>query len=115
MLTVSKIKWLWFGLLLSLVVSSNILIYRLKWEAPLPTGVVLGSLFDFLITIPLLVYFFIIRKRFSLKYLLPVMIAGYGAAVLIIPQGYLSGYSFVKYILFAGEGAFFPDGTLRCL
>jgi len=107
MLTVSKNKWLWFGLILSLVISSNILIYRLEWEAPLPTGVVLGSLFDFLITIPLLVYFFIIRKRLSLKYLLPVMIAGYGAAVLIIPQGYLSGYSFVKYILFAGEGAFF--------
>jgi len=106
MLRISKNKWLWFGLLLSLVISSNILIYRLEWAAPLPTGMALGSLFDFVITIPVLVYLFIIRKRYSLKYLLPVMIAGYGAAVLIIPQGYLSGYSFVKYILFAGEGAF---------
>ncbi|MFJ7726097.1 hypothetical protein ACIQXV_08010 [Neobacillus sp. NPDC097160] len=107
MVTFSKNKWLWFGLLLSLVICSNVLVYRAEWAGPLPSGMALGSLFDFMITIPLLVYFFIIRKRFSLKYLLPVMIAGYGAAVLIIPQGYLSGYSFVKYILLAGEGAFF--------
>ncbi|MFK9091476.1 hypothetical protein [Bacillus salipaludis] len=105
-MTIPKKKWLWFGLLLSLVIGSNVMVYRVEWEAPLPSGMALGSLFDFMITIPLLVYIFIIRKRYSLKYVLPVMIAGYGAAMLIIPQGYLAGYSFVKYILFAGEGAF---------
>ena len=66
----------------------------------------LGSLFDFIITIPLIVYFFIIRKRYSIKYLLIVAIAGYGLASLIIPKDLLSSYSFVKYILFACEGVF---------
>ncbi|MBV7505260.1 hypothetical protein KW850_08325 [Bacillus sp. sid0103] len=105
--SLSKNKYLWFSNILTLVVGSNLLIYRLESLGPLPTGMALGTLFDCIITIPILVYFFILRKRYSLKYILPVMIAGYGAAVLIIPHGLLSAYSFVKYILFAGEGAFF--------
>lgn len=107
MISLPKNKWFWFSLILALVIASNVLIYRLESLGPLPTGIALGSLFDFIITIPLLVYFFIIRKRYSLKYILPVMIAGYVAAVLIIPHGLLSAYSFVKYILLAGEAAFF--------
>jgi hypothetical protein len=107
MMSLPKNKWLWFSFILFLVIGSNILVYRLESLGPLPTGMALGSLFDFIITIPLLVYFFIIRKRYSLKYLRPVMLAGYGAAVLIIPHGVLSAYSFVKYILLTGEAAFF--------
>ncbi|MEH7374305.1 hypothetical protein [Neobacillus drentensis] len=107
MISLSKNKWIWFTVVLSFVIGSNLLIYRLESLATLPTGIALGSLFDFILTIPLLVYFFILRKRYSLKYILPVMIAGYGAAVLIIPHGLLSAYSFVKYILLVGEAAFF--------
>jgi membrane protein YdbS with pleckstrin-like domain len=107
MITFSKNKWLWFCVVLALVICSNLLIYRLESLGPLPTGIALGTLFDFIITIPVLVYFFIVRKRYSLKYILPVMIAGYGAAVLVIPHRLLSAYSFVKYILLAGEAAFF--------
>ena len=107
MISLSKNKWLWFTVILSLVIGSNLLIYRLESIGPLPTGMALGSLFDFIITIPLLVYFFIIRKRYSLKYLLPVMLLGYGVAVLVIPHHLMSAYSFVKYILLAGEAAFF--------
>ncbi|MBO0961002.1 hypothetical protein J1P26_14975 [Neobacillus sp. MM2021_6] len=106
MLTIPKNKWLLFGLLLTLVMGSNVLVYHAEWAGSPPPGMALGSLFDFIITVPLLVYVFIIRKRYSLKYVLPVMIAGYGAAGLIIPKIYLLGFSFVKYILFAGEGAF---------
>ncbi len=106
MLALSKNKWLWFSVLLALVIGSNFLVYRIDSLGPLPPGMALGTLFDFIITIPLLVYLFIIRKRFSLKYLLPVMLAGYGVSTLIIPNGLLSAYSFVKYILFAGEAAF---------
>lgn len=86
MISLSKNKWLWFTVILSLVIGSNLLIYRLESIGPLPTGMALGSLFDFIITIPLLVYFFIIRKRYSLKYLLPVMLLGYGVGVLVIPH-----------------------------
>ncbi|WP_026568284.1 hypothetical protein [Bacillus sp. UNC41MFS5] len=107
MISLSKNKWLWFTVILSLVIGSNLLIYRLESLGPLPTGMAIGSLLDFIITIPLLVYFFIIRKHYSLKYILPVMIAGYGVAVLVIPHHLLSSYSFVKYILLAVEAAFF--------
>ena len=106
MLSVSKTKWVWFSFLLTLVISSNVFIYRTDIIKSIPSEVVLGSLFDFIITIPLIVYFFIIRKRYSIKYLLLVAIAGYGLASLIIPKGLLSSYSFVKYILFACEGVF---------
>ena len=106
MLSVSKTKWVWFSFLLTLVISSNVLIYRTDIIKSIPSEVVIGSLFDFIITIPLIVYFFIIRKRYSIKLLLLVAIAGYGLASLIIPKGLLSSYSFVKYILFACEGVF---------
>lgn len=107
MVALSKTRWMWFISLLTLVVGSNILLYQLDMMQPLSKEVALGSLVDFLIVVPLITYFFIIRKRYSLKYLLLVLLAGYGTAWLIIPQGYLASYSFVKYILFAGEGALF--------
>ena len=100
-------KYVWFFGLLTLVISSNFLLYRLDLMQPLPSEVALGTFVDFMIIIPLLTYFFIIRKRYSLKNLLFVVFAGYGAALLIVPQGYLSSYSFVRYLLIAGEGAFF--------
>lgn len=106
MLTISKRKWAWFCLLVALVISSNFIIYRLTILQPIPKEVALGTLMDCIIILPLLAYFFIIRKRFSIKYLLLISIVGYGIASLIIPQGLLSSYSFVKYIVFAGEGAF---------
>lgn len=105
MATISKKNWLWFSILLTVVISANFSIYNLEMMQPVPKGIVLGSLFDFIIVIPLIAYFMIIRKRYSLKYLPLIAMAGYGIAILIIPQGLLSNYSFVKYILFAGEGA----------
>jgi membrane protein YdbS with pleckstrin-like domain len=98
---------IWFISLLTLVFGSNVLLYRLELMQPLPDNIALATLLDFMIIIPLITYFFIIRKRYSLKYLILVGFAGYGAAMLIIPQGYLGSYSFVRYILLAGEGAFF--------
>ena len=106
MLSFSKKKWIWFSFLLVLVLSANVFIYRTDIIKPIPSEVVLASIFDFIIIIPLIIYFFIIRKRYSIKYLLLVAIAGYGLASLIIPKGLLSSYSFVKYILFACEGVF---------
>ncbi|MEH7247679.1 hypothetical protein V7114_12950 [Neobacillus niacini] len=106
MTIVTNRKHLWFFGLLTLIICSNVLLYRLDLMQPLPNEVALGTLVDFMIIIPLLTYFFIIRKRYSLKSLLFVVLAGYAAAALIVPQGYLSSYSFVKYLLIAGEGAF---------
>lgn len=107
-MTVARIsKKLWFIALLTLVIASNILLYRLEMVQPLPNEIALATLFDFMIIIPLITYFFIIKKRYPLKNILLVVFAGYGAALLVIPQGYLASYSFVRYLLFAGEGAFF--------
>ena len=84
MLSVSKTKWVWFSFLISLVISSNMFIYRTDIIKPIPSEVVLGSLFDFIITIPFITYIFMIRKLI-LKCLV-IVIAGYGLASLINPK-----------------------------
>ncbi len=104
--SILKSRWTWFMTIISLILLCNTLLYQIDTMKPLPQSIALYSLIDFLIVIPVVTYFFIIRKRYSLKYLLPVALAGYGAAWLIVPQGYLASYSFVKYIVFAGEAAF---------
>ncbi|WP_368907247.1 hypothetical protein, partial [Bacillus wiedmannii] len=55
---------------------------------------------------PVITYFFIIRKRYSLTYIFPVVIAGYIFAKFIIPSDYLQAFSYVSYIIVAGEIAF---------
>ncbi|WP_410982886.1 hypothetical protein [Bacillus cereus] len=91
---------------IALIVISNYLAYTLPIVPAVPKEMVLGSLLDFLIVIPVITYFFIIRKRYSLTYIFPVIIAGYLAARFIIPNNYLQSFSFVSYILVAGEIAF---------
>ena len=71
-----------------------------------PKEVVLGSLLDCMFVIPIITYFFIIRKRYSLTYIFPVVIAGYIFARFIIPSDYLQAFSYVSYIIVAGEIAF---------
>jgi hypothetical protein len=105
MYSLTKQRLGWYVALLALVVTSNYLLYHFDHGIALSQGAVLGTLFDFILVIPLLTYFFILRNRYSLKYIILVALAGYGAAHLIVPNGLLASYSFVKYILFAGEGA----------
>lgn len=100
-----KRKSIWIGLVV-IIALSNYLAYALPIVPAVPKEMVIGSLFDFLIVIPVITYFFIIRKRYSLKYLFPVVIAGYIAAKFIIPSDYFQSFSFVTYILIAGELAF---------
>lgn len=104
--TISKKRWLiWFAIT-SLIILSNILLYVLPIMSPLPNRVALASLFDFILTIPIITYVLIIRKRYSLKYIFPVILAGYVAARFIIPNPYFESYSFITYIVVAGEIAF---------
>lgn len=95
---------LYFGLL-ALILLSNFFLYRMPFMQPLPNGAVLGSIFDFMFMIPLLTYLFIIRKRFSLKYIGLVILAGYGAAYFIIPNQHLQQYPFIHYIVAISEGS----------
>ncbi|MGN7896331.1 hypothetical protein ACTJJY_30580 [Bacillus sp. 22475] len=91
---------------IALIVLSNYLAYTLPIVPAVTKEMVLGSLLDFLIVIPIITYIFILRKRYSLTYIFPVIIAGYIAARFIIPSEYLHSFSFVSYILIAGEIAF---------
>ncbi|WP_147534206.1 hypothetical protein [Bacillus marasmi] len=95
---------LYFGLI-SLILFSNFVLYRLPVMQPIPNGAVLGSIFDLMLLIPLLTYFFIIRKRYSLKYIGIVILAGYGAAYFIIPNQHLQQYPFIHYIVAISEGS----------
>ncbi|MBJ8105309.1 MULTISPECIES: hypothetical protein [Bacillus cereus group] len=92
----------WFGIV-SLIMLSNYLLYALPIVPAAPKEVVLGSLLDFMFVIPVITYFFIIRKRYSLTYMFPVVIAGYVFARFIIPSDYLQAFSFVSYVIVAGE------------
>lgn len=98
-------KGVWIGLV-SFIMLSNYLLYALPIVPAAPKEVVLGSLLDCMFVIPIITYFFIIRKRYSLTYIFPVVIAGYIFARFIIPSDYLQAFSFVSYIIVAGEITF---------
>ncbi|MFK4467939.1 hypothetical protein [Bacillus sp. RC252] len=98
-------KGIWIGLV-SLIMLSNYLLYALPIVPAAPKEVVLGSLLDFMFVIPVITYFFIIRKRYSLTYMFPVVIAGYVFARFIIPSDYLQAFSFISYVIVAGEIVF---------
>ncbi|PER45829.1 hypothetical protein COL26_14780 [Bacillus thuringiensis] len=98
-------KGIWIGLV-SLIMLSNYLLYALPIVPAAPKEVVLGSLLDCMFVIPIITYFFIIRKRYSLTYIVPVVIAGYIFARFIIPSDYLQDFSYVSYIIVAGEIVF---------
>lgn len=98
-----KKKWLLFLSLTTLILICNFFIYRIE---EVPDGMVIGSIVDLMIVIPLLAYFFIIRGRHSFKTLSLVIAGGYGAAWIIVPNDHLSSLPFLKYLLIAAEGAF---------
>ncbi|PFV78486.1 hypothetical protein COL05_18425 [Bacillus sp. AFS059628] len=98
-------KGIWFGLI-SFILLSNYVLYALPIVPAAPKEVVLGSLLDCMFVIPVITYFFIIRKRYSLTYLFPVVIAGYIFARFIIPSDYFQDFSYVSYVIVAGEIAF---------
>jgi hypothetical protein len=103
---VKKPRLFLFAVLASLILATNYFLYRTTMFGPVPEGAVIGSLLDLLIILPLLTYFLIIRKRYSLKYMGIVILAGFAAAYFIVPQQHLSQYSFLPYLLIASEGAF---------
>lgn len=104
--TLSKKRWISWITITSLIVLSNYLAYTLPIMAPVPKEMALGSLLDFMLVIPIVTYFLIIRKRYSLKYIIPVVVVGYVAAKFIIPNEYLQSYPYFTYIVIVGEVAF---------
>ncbi|NKE04500.1 hypothetical protein [Mesobacillus selenatarsenatis] len=101
-----KPRLLLYAVLASLILATNFILYRTTMFGPVPEGAVVGSLLDLLIILPLLTYFMVIRKRYSLKYMSVVILAGFAAAYFIVPQQHLSDYPFLPYLLMVSEGAF---------
>ncbi|MCM3003475.1 hypothetical protein [Priestia koreensis] len=100
-------KKLSFFFLLLLIVTSNWLIYRLDIVSSHPPEMIWGSLFDFMLVIPLLTYFYFIHKRHSLTYIFPVMAAGYFVArFVIIPNDYVHTITSLGYIVIGAEALF---------
>lgn len=106
LLEISKSRLLWFILLVGLIVCSNVLIYHIELFQPVPQESAIGTLFDFVIVIPILTYFLIIRKRLSIKYLIIVCLLGLFFAKVIIPNELQSNFSFFVYFIYACEGIF---------
>jgi len=105
-LRISNPKIVWCILLVSFILIANYSLYHTEIATPLPNGVIIGSILDFLLFIPLTMYFLVIRNRLSIKYLSVVMAACYGAAWLIIPNAIFSTFRFSKYIIFSIETIF---------
>ncbi len=103
---IRPIKWMPFLLLSFLVIGSNVILYQTSYFHPVPDSVVIGSMFDFLLVIPLLTYYFIIRQRYSWKLTLLVVLVSYGLASYIIPDYLLDNVSAVPKALLLLEAGF---------
>ncbi|MBH0165409.1 hypothetical protein IHV12_10770 [Fictibacillus sp. 7GRE50] len=100
------IRWIPYLFLSLLVIGSNVLLYQTTYFQPIPTSVLIGSMFDFLLVIPLLTYYFIIRKRYSWKLTLLVALVSYAFASFIIPDDLLKSVSFIPKALLLLEAGF---------
>lgn len=101
--TLTKPKWGLYLFLVVLILASNAAIYRLPIVQPVPDGALIGSLLDLLVVIPLLTYFFILRKRYSLTYIGPVVLAGYLFAHFVLPEEQLASQPLLPAAVLAFE------------
>ncbi|MQR97560.1 hypothetical protein [Fictibacillus phosphorivorans] len=100
------IRWMPFLFLSFLVIGSNVVLYQANYFQPIPTSVLIGSMFDFLLVIPLLTYYFIIRKRYSWKLTLLVALVSYAFASWIIPDDLMKSVSYIPKALLLLEAGF---------
>lgn len=92
-----------FLLLISIILLANYSLYHIPVFGPVPQGAVLGSLLDIMVVIPLITYFLIIRKKYSLKYMGIVILAAYGTSYFIIPNHHFTQFSYLSYLIIASE------------
>ncbi|MFD2445639.1 hypothetical protein ACFSO7_16890 [Bacillus sp. CGMCC 1.16607] len=99
----SKTKWGIYLTLLFLILIANYTLYHQPIFLPFDKNVVIASLIDFIIVIPIMTYFFIIRKKYSIKAICIPILGGYAAAHYIIPQDLLQTYSQITWIVIGIE------------
>jgi membrane protein YdbS with pleckstrin-like domain len=101
---ITKQKWTIYLVIILLILGANYLIYNYSLFEPFDEKIVIASLIDFILVIPFLTYFFIIRNKYSIKALGIPLLAGYAAAYYIIPQEYLQSFNNLTWIIIAIEG-----------
>ncbi|MTH54011.1 hypothetical protein GKZ89_11390 [Bacillus mangrovi] len=101
----SQPKWGWFLIVTTLILCSNTLVYRIPNFIPHSPQVAFGTLLDCLLVIPALAYFLIIRKRYPIKVIVPIILAGLVASWFIIPAAYQENMESIYYAVLAGEAA----------
>lgn len=94
-----KKNFICFTVLTAIITLCNYYLYRLEAFGPLPEHISIASIIDFLVVIPLLAYFLIIRNRYSIKYLTLVVLAGYFTAKVIVPLQQIQLFSHVSVLL----------------
>jgi membrane protein YdbS with pleckstrin-like domain len=103
----SKLKWAIYLAIIVLIVGANFSIYNTTYFEPFDEKIVIASLIDFILVIPILTYFLIIRKNYSLKVIGIPILAGYAATYYIIPQEYLQSFNKLTWVIIAIEGLIF--------
>ncbi len=95
-----------FAFLALLILGSNYTLMIIQPFGPITEPLILASLFDLTIVLPLFFYLFVVRNRLSLITLLPVIIGGFWFAYFIVPSHELAIFDYLKYGIFALEGLF---------
>ncbi|MGM7634258.1 hypothetical protein [Bacillus sp. Hm123] len=103
-----KPKWMCFFLLAGVIILGN---YSAHHLLTVPSedvqGMTIGSLVDFVIVLPLLTYFLILRKKRSVAPIIGVALLGYLTAKLMIPAERFDGMEWIGWVLVAGEVTLF--------
>ncbi|WP_453990711.1 hypothetical protein [Bacillus nitroreducens] len=89
-----------------LILSSNYTLMVIQPFEPVTDTLILASLFDVTIVLPLFFYLFVVRNRLSLITLLPVFIGGFWFVYFIAPHRDVVIFDYVKYGIFGLEALF---------
>jgi membrane protein YdbS with pleckstrin-like domain len=100
----SNPKWAIYLVIIFMILGANYMIYNFSFFQPFDEKIVIASLIDCILVIPVLTYFFIIRNKYSIKTIGIPLLAGYAAAYYIIPQEYLQSFHKLTWIIIAIEG-----------
>lgn len=103
-----------FAVLTILIIFCNYAVHKLPLSIPTESTFLLdttnamiwGTLFDLTLIIPSHYYFLIARKRTSAVTVLPVAIAGFWVAYLIVPNHNIEAFQYIKYAIYGFEGIF---------
>lgn len=106
-LSLKKNKSIYLFLIVALLIlSSNYTIMVVQPFEPITDTLILASMFDLTIVLPLFFYLLVVRNRLSLITLLPVVIAGFWFSYFIVPHHNSDIFKYAKYGILLVEAVF---------